>query len=94
MVARASSHMPGWTTPMLAKPDDGRLHTGPEWAYEYKLDGYRACMQIASDGTTVLTSPHLARGSSSLVVRCEAVPPMQARYCGFQVMTTVVPSSR
>ncbi|MGV9362051.1 ATP-dependent DNA ligase [Amycolatopsis sp. NPDC003731] len=41
---------------MLAKPDGDRLRTGPEWAYEYKLDGYRACMQIAPDGTTVLTS--------------------------------------
>lgn len=56
MATRDSSRAPGWVTPMLAKPDGGRLHEGPEWAYEYKLDGYRACMQIASDGTTVLTS--------------------------------------
>jgi bifunctional non-homologous end joining protein LigD len=41
---------------MLAKPDGGRLRSGPEWAYEYKLDGYRAAMRIAADGTTVLTS--------------------------------------
>ncbi|OKA03546.1 DNA ligase D [Amycolatopsis regifaucium] len=41
---------------MLAKPDGGRLREGPEWTYEYKLDGYRACMSIAADGTTVLTS--------------------------------------
>ncbi|MGW3960464.1 ATP-dependent DNA ligase [Amycolatopsis sp. NPDC005003] len=36
--------------------DDGRLREGPDWVYEYKLDSYRACMQIAPDGTTVLTS--------------------------------------
>lgn len=41
---------------MLAKPDRGRLREGPEWTYEYKLDGYRAAMRIAADGTTVLTS--------------------------------------
>jgi len=41
---------------MLAKPETGRLREGPEWAYEYKLDGYRACIGIAADGTTVLTS--------------------------------------
>ncbi|MEU3623645.1 DNA ligase D [Amycolatopsis coloradensis] len=41
---------------MLAKPDSGRLREGPEWAYEYKLDGYRACMRIAPAGTTILTS--------------------------------------
>jgi len=56
MAARASARVPDWVTPMLAKPDGGRLRAGPEWAYEYKLDGYRACMQIAADGTTVLTS--------------------------------------
>ncbi|MFJ7218899.1 DNA ligase D [Amycolatopsis sp. NPDC098790] len=56
MAVRAASQVPGWITPMLAKPDGGRLRAGPEWAYEYKLDGYRACMQIASDGTTMLTS--------------------------------------
>ncbi|MDX8053846.1 DNA ligase D [Lentzea sp. BCCO 10_0798] len=41
---------------MLAKPDGGHLREGPNWAYEYKLDGYRAAMRIATDGTTVLTS--------------------------------------
>ncbi|MDX8148387.1 DNA ligase D [Lentzea sp. BCCO 10_0061] len=41
---------------MLAKPDGGRLREGPQWAYEYKLDGYRVAMRIAADGTTVLTS--------------------------------------
>jgi bifunctional non-homologous end joining protein LigD len=41
---------------MLAKPDGGLLRGGPEWAYEFKLDGYRAAMRIAPDGTTVLTS--------------------------------------
>ncbi|EWM19842.1 DNA ligase D [Kutzneria sp. 744] len=48
--------VPPWIEPMLAKPDGGRLATGPGWAYEYKLDGYRAAMRIAPDGTTVLTS--------------------------------------
>jgi hypothetical protein len=41
---------------MLAKPDGGGLRSGPEWAYEPKLDGYRAAMRSAPDGTTVLTS--------------------------------------
>ncbi|WP_082115380.1 DNA ligase D [Lentzea aerocolonigenes] len=41
---------------MLAKPDGGRLREGPQWVYEYKLDGYRVAMRIAPDGTTVLTS--------------------------------------
>ncbi|WP_081902033.1 DNA ligase D [Lentzea aerocolonigenes] len=41
---------------MLAKPDGGRLREGPQWAYEYKLDGYRVAMRIAAAGTTVLTS--------------------------------------
>ncbi|CRK57032.1 ATP-dependent DNA ligase clustered with Ku protein, LigD [Alloactinosynnema sp. L-07] len=47
---------PAWIEPMLAKPDGGRLRTGPNWSYEYKLDGYRAAMRIAADGTTALTS--------------------------------------
>jgi bifunctional non-homologous end joining protein LigD len=50
------SEVPGWIEPMLAKPDGGRLRSGPEWIYEYKLDGYRTAMRIAPDGTTVLTS--------------------------------------
>jgi bifunctional non-homologous end joining protein LigD len=50
------SLVPPWIEPMLAKPDGGRLPSGPGWAYEYKLDGYRAAMQIAADGSTVLTS--------------------------------------
>ncbi|MET9229934.1 DNA ligase D [Lentzea sp. NPDC003310] len=41
---------------MLAKPDGGRLREGPRWAYEYKLDGYRAALRMAADGTTALTS--------------------------------------
>ncbi|OLZ51751.1 DNA ligase D [Amycolatopsis coloradensis] len=41
---------------MLATSDGGRLKEGPEWAYEYKLDGYRCCMQVAPDGATRLTS--------------------------------------
>lgn len=54
-MARAP-RIPDWIEPMLAKPDGGRLPAGPEWVYEYKLDGYRAAMRIAPDGTTVLTS--------------------------------------
>ncbi|WP_414937910.1 DNA ligase D [Amycolatopsis sp. cmx-11-51] len=50
------SRVPPWVEPMLAKPDGGRLREGPEWAYEYKLDGYRACLRIAPAGTGVLTS--------------------------------------
>lgn len=52
----AHDSVPPWIDPMLAKPDGGRLREGPQWAYEYKLDGYRAAMRIAADGTTVLTS--------------------------------------
>jgi bifunctional non-homologous end joining protein LigD len=50
------SGVPGWTKPMLAKPDGGLLRSGSQWAYEIKLDGYRTAMRIAPDGTTVLTS--------------------------------------
>jgi len=56
MAAHDASSVPAWVEPMLAKADGGRLRSGPEWAYEYKLDGYRAAMRIAPDGTTVLTS--------------------------------------
>jgi bifunctional non-homologous end joining protein LigD len=42
--------------PMLADSDGGRLRAGPEFSYEWKYDGYRTCMRIAPDGTTVLTS--------------------------------------
>ncbi|WP_436497187.1 DNA ligase D [Actinokineospora sp. HUAS TT18] len=59
-MARASKSsravVPAWVEPMLAKPDGGRLRTGSSWSYEYKLDGYRAAMRIAANGTTVLTS--------------------------------------
>ncbi|MET0233260.1 MAG: DNA ligase D [Kibdelosporangium sp.] len=48
--------VPAWIEPMLAKPDGGRLRSGSDWAYEYKLDGYRAAMRIAADGSTILTS--------------------------------------
>src|SRR3712207_4643723 len=54
--ARDDADVPAWIEPMLAKPDRGRLPSGPDWAYEYKLDGYRAAMRIARDGTTILTS--------------------------------------
>jgi bifunctional non-homologous end joining protein LigD len=39
MAARSSSRVPDWVESMLAKADGGRLREGPEWAYEYKLDG-------------------------------------------------------
>ncbi|GAA3647953.1 DNA ligase D [Lentzea roselyniae] len=52
----APDSVPAWIDPMLAKPDGGRLREGPQWAYEYKLDGYRVTMRIAAAGTTVLTS--------------------------------------
>jgi bifunctional non-homologous end joining protein LigD len=55
-MAPASGTVPEWVPPMLAKPDGGTLPSGSGWAYEYKLDGYRAAMRIAADGTTVLTS--------------------------------------
>ncbi|MEO6088375.1 MAG: DNA ligase D [Umezawaea sp.] len=55
-MAPASGIVPEWVPPMLAKPDGGTLPSGSGWAYEYKLDGYRAAMRIAVDGTTVLTS--------------------------------------
>ena len=48
--------VPAWIPPMLAKPDGGRLPSGPQWSYEIKWDGYRAAMRVAPDGTTVLTS--------------------------------------
>ncbi len=54
--ARDDADVPAWIEPMLAKPDRGRMPSGPNWAYEYKLDGYRAAMRIAADGTTILTS--------------------------------------
>lgn len=55
-MAPASDIVPEWVPPMLAKPDGGTLPSGSGWSYEYKLDGYRAAMRIAADGTTVLTS--------------------------------------
>ncbi|HET6708707.1 DNA ligase D [Amycolatopsis sp.] len=56
MTAPDAAGVPAWVEPMLAKADGGRLRSGPEWAYEYKLDGYRAAMRIGPAGTTVLTS--------------------------------------
>ncbi|QXV57352.1 hypothetical protein [Amycolatopsis sp. TNS106] len=52
---RGDSLVPEWIEPMLAKPDRGRLPADANWSYEYKLDGYRTSMQIAPDGTTLLT---------------------------------------
>ncbi|WP_220729770.1 non-homologous end-joining DNA ligase [Streptomyces radicis] len=45
--------VPDAIPPMLAI--DAELPTGA-WAYEYKWDGYRACVRVARDGTTRLTS--------------------------------------
>ncbi|MGK3208102.1 DNA ligase D [Amycolatopsis sp. MEPSY49] len=56
MAGHDAPGVPAWVEPMLAKADGGRLRSGAEWVYEYKLDGYRAAMRIAPDGTTVLTS--------------------------------------
>ncbi|WP_328442774.1 hypothetical protein [Amycolatopsis sp. NBC_00438] len=60
MAARGSAagRVPAWIEPMLATPDGGRLVADPAWAYEYKLDGYRACLRIASDGTTPMPDPY------------------------------------
>jgi YD repeat-containing protein len=52
----AHDSVPAWIDPMPAKPDGGRLREGPQWAYKYKLDGYRVAMRIAAGGTTMLTS--------------------------------------
>ncbi|GHH42067.1 ATP-dependent DNA ligase [Lentzea cavernae] len=52
----AHDSVPAWVDPMLAKPDGDRLREGPQWANEYKLDGYRVAMRIGADGTTALTS--------------------------------------
>ncbi|MGW4485249.1 non-homologous end-joining DNA ligase [Amycolatopsis sp. NPDC004368] len=50
------SRVPGPIEPMLATPDGGVLRDGPDYAYEFKWDGYRSIMRVAADGTTVLTS--------------------------------------
>jgi bifunctional non-homologous end joining protein LigD len=55
-VGMAESGVPPPVEPMLATPDGGRLPDGPEFAYEFKWDGYRAVMCVAPAGTTVLTS--------------------------------------
>ncbi|MEU4672793.1 non-homologous end-joining DNA ligase [Amycolatopsis sp. NPDC023774] len=50
------SRVPAPIEPMLATPDGGLLRDGPDYAYEFKWDGYRSIMRVAPDGTTVLTS--------------------------------------
>ncbi|WP_326836216.1 non-homologous end-joining DNA ligase [Amycolatopsis rhabdoformis] len=50
------SRVPAAIDPMLATPDGGVLRDGPDYAYEFKWDGYRSIMRVAADGTTVLTS--------------------------------------
>ncbi|MFL6124273.1 non-homologous end-joining DNA ligase [Actinophytocola sp.] len=41
---------------MLASPDGGRLPDSPDYAYEFKYDGYRSVMRAAGDGMFALTS--------------------------------------
>ncbi|MFF4599857.1 hypothetical protein [Amycolatopsis sp. NPDC001319] len=50
------SRVPAAIEPMLATPDGSTLRDGPQFAYEFKWDGYRAIMRVSADGTTVLTS--------------------------------------
>jgi bifunctional non-homologous end joining protein LigD len=45
------SGVPTWVEPILAKPDGGRLPSGPNMAHEYKLDGHRWSMRIEFAGT-------------------------------------------
>lgn len=53
---RGPSGVPPWVEPMLAQQDHGRLPSGPHLSYDDKLDGYRCCARVATDGTVVLTS--------------------------------------
>jgi bifunctional non-homologous end joining protein LigD len=48
--------LPEAVEPMLATPDGGELRDNPRYVYEWKWDGYRAIMRLASDGTVALTS--------------------------------------
>jgi len=50
------SALPVMVAPMLASPDGGRLRDSPDFAYEYKYDGYRAVLRVAPDGTMAFTS--------------------------------------
>jgi hypothetical protein len=52
MAARDASRVPAWVEPMLAMPDGGRLRSGPEWAYEYKLD---FCTRFGAGGAESTT---------------------------------------
>lgn len=83
MARKASGRVPGWVEPMLAKPDADRLRSGPKWIYEYKLDGYRCCMRVAADGSTVLTSRNGSTSpmSSPSWPRCIRVGPGAGRWC-------------
>jgi bifunctional non-homologous end joining protein LigD len=53
---RDASQLPAAVAPMLASPDRGRLPDNPDYAYEYKYDGYRVIMRVAANGTMALTS--------------------------------------
>ncbi|MEV6909471.1 non-homologous end-joining DNA ligase [Amycolatopsis sp. NPDC051071] len=52
----AESRVPAFIEPMLATPAQKQLPDDPRYAYEFKWDGYRAVMRVATDGTTRLTS--------------------------------------
>ena len=48
--------LPAAVAPMLASPDKGRLPDDERFVYEFKMDGYRAVMRVAPDGTIALAS--------------------------------------
>ncbi|GAB2747434.1 non-homologous end-joining DNA ligase [Amycolatopsis magusensis] len=53
--AAGRGEVPAAIPPMLA--EDARvLPAGPGWVFEWKWDGWRACLAVAADGTTRLTS--------------------------------------
>ena len=70
-----NGQVPAWVSPMLAKPDGGRLPAEPGLVYETKLDGYRACMRIAADGTTVLTTRNGKDATSEFAELTTALAP-------------------
>lgn len=47
----ASSRVPAWVEPMLARADGGQLQTGPERAYEYMLDFCTRGVRCVAAGT-------------------------------------------
>ncbi|MFJ5984384.1 non-homologous end-joining DNA ligase [Lentzea sp. NPDC092896] len=57
--------LPAYIEPMKAAADDGNLVDDPRFAYEFKLDGYRAIMRVAPNSKTVLTSRNNTEFTSS-----------------------------